>query len=258
MANRNGTARIVATWIAAAMLSMAQGCSGGGDDDGGPAGTCNPTPQTTANPTGAAQFCTAFYGALCDRGFTDCVTQLGIAPYFSSAAECRAEMTFDCDETTSTTWLDAACGASCLALVQHGSCAVFESPTEPAACAAAVGEFAPACTATISPGTITDTITSADPMLDGGYAHTYCISLLGGRTVTITTAAPTNGGYAIRDTVLYLYGPNGARLATNDDSSGLYSLVSLTVPATGEYRIVVRGYSAGHVGSYDLTVAVSP
>jgi hypothetical protein len=255
MASRCETKRIFSTAIAIALLTAAQGCSGGGDAE--PSGTCNPTPQTVANPAAAEEFCIAVYGALCDRAFGDCAAQIGLTGTFSSAAECKAAMTGAACAVSSTAWIDAPCASACVAVIRGGSCAVFTG-SEPQACLVATGDFPPPCTATISAGTLPDTIDAQDPRYDGGYAHTYCISFTAGQAVTIRTAAPSLGA-AIDDTVLHLLGPTGAQLASDDDGgTGLYSLITATIPATGEYRIVVRGFSPSYVGSYDLTVTTVP
>ncbi len=259
MTSRQGMKRIFASFAAAALLATAQGCSSGGDGgDPMPSGTCTPTPQTQPNPTGAQSFCLAMYGAICDRGFADCAAQIGLNQMFASAADCRSYIASTvCASDFSSTGYDAACGASCVQALAHGSCAIYTAPDAPQACDAAIPTIAPPCTATITPGvTITDTITSSDPVFDGGYSKTYCVTLAAGHAVTITTAAPVSGT-GIYDTVVYLIDPAGTELVSNDDyGTTLYSQASTTTPTSGVYRVVVRGYSSARVGSYQLTVTV--
>jgi len=239
-------AKRLGTTIAVALLVIAQGCG----DSGGSGGTCNPTPQTTADPQGAAGHCLALVGAICERGFGDCSAVIDLP--FSSADECTTSLGSSCIGA-SNDWYDAPCGEACVAYARTGPCSIFTGP-EPQACSAATGSLPLACTATIPLGTVSDTLTVSDPMYDGGHARTYCIALTSGQAVTIRTSAPTSGT-PIPDTVLHLLGPTGAQLASNDDwGGGLYSSISTTVPTTGTYKIVVRGYSSSDVGGYQLTV----
>jgi hypothetical protein len=58
------------------------------------------------------------------------------------------------------------------------------------------------------------------------------------------------------DTVVELHDPSLTLLATNDDSSGsTNSYLSYTLPVTGEYGIVVHGYSSGASGQYSLSLS---
>src|SRR5512133_2619833 len=260
MVKREGTRKIFGRWMAAALLATALGCSGGNDDPPPPpTGTCSPVANPTANPSAAQSFCAAMYGAVCDRGFTDCVSEIGISGSFASAAECRTYMTsFACAGDFTSYGYDAACAASCVDVIQRGSCSIFTG-AEPQACASALVAIAPpppACTATIGAGTISDTITSADPLYHGGYSHTFCIALAANQQIRIETLAPTSG-VAMDDTYVYLLDPTGAILAYNDDGgTGFYSLLTTTVGAAGQYRIVVRGFSTYDVGSYRLNVTL--
>lgn len=239
--------------FAVALAVIAQGCSN--DDDGAPlsSGTCDPTVQTAPDPAGAEAYCVAFLTSICDRGFADCVAEIGITAYFSSAAECRSVVTASCaSDDYSNDWYDAPCGASCVGYVRTAPCSAFLGD-EPQACVNATGSLPLACTATIGPGTFTDTISLADPIYDGGHARTYCISFSAGQSVVIQTSTPSSGS-SIGDTVLHLLNPSGAQIAYNDDYNGLYSRISTTIAASGAYRIVVRGYSSSDTGSFDLTV----
>lgn len=263
MTVRSAMAR-AATWIAVGMVAIA-GCS---DDDERffGTGTCAPTTHTEADPAGATAYCEDLSTTVCHRGFTDCVAEVGLAGFFSSEQECVAITTSFCASDSSNSWYDGACGQACLLYAANGPCAVFEGE-EPQACTAAVGALptpvtgVPACSATIAAGTISDTITLSDPLFDGGYAgaghaRAYCISLVAGQSVTIRTAAPLSGT-GIGDSVVHLVDAIPAQLAYNDDGGdGMYSLLTATVPATGQYRIVVRGYDSADVGSYQLVVTV--
>ncbi len=265
MVNREGTRKIFGTWMAAALLATALGCSGGGNDVlPAPSGMCNPVANPAPDPAAAQSFCAAMYGAICDRGFTDCVSEIGISGSFASAADCRTFMTsVACSGSFTSYGYDASCAASCVDVIQRGSCGIFTVPDEPQACAAALVAITPppppppTCTATIGAGTITDTITSADPLYSGGYSHTFCIALAANQTIRIETLPPTSGT-GIYDTVVYLLDPNGTVLGSDDDGSttGLYSLLTRTVPAAGQYRIIVRGFSLSRVGSYQLSVTL--
>lgn len=61
------------------------------------------------------------------------------------------------------------------------------------------------------------------------------------------------------DTVLELYDSRGNLVASNDDSgTGLNSLVSVTIGATGTYFLLARGYDNAEAGSYRLGVTELP
>ena len=164
--------------------------------------------------------------------------------------------------TSSNEWYDAPCGDACVAYVASAPCSIFDGE-EPQACAVATGPIAgpppppppPTCTP-LSQGTTSGTITTADPLYDGSHARAYCISFAAGQLVTILTAPPLSG-VAIPDTQLYLINPSGSVIAFNDDFGGLYSRIALTIPVSGEYRIVVNGFSILDVGNYQLTVTAN-
>jgi hypothetical protein len=255
--------RAAGTWIAIAMLAIAAGCS---DDDDGPAGTCRPTAQTEANPAGVSAFCESLYQTVCHRGFTDCAAELGLTADFASEAECAAAMTSICAYGFSGYWYDAPCGQACIAYAAGAACSAFQGD-EPQACSAAIGQLAPpppppptglpACGATITAGTITDTITASEPVFSGGHARAYCIDLTAGQTITIRTDPPLSGT-EISDSVVHLYDATPTQIGYDDDGgTSLYSLLTRTVGTTGQYRIVVRGWSTSDVGSYRLTVTIN-
>jgi hypothetical protein len=248
-------ARYSRVFMAAALLAAILAC--GDDDDEGvtSSGTCSPTAHTEPDPAGAAGFCAAFTGALCDRGFSDCAAVLGpIVGFWPNAEACRADLAAGCaSEDFSNSWYDRPCGEACVAYAASAPCSAFEG-SEPQACAAAMGSGPLACSGVIFPGTISDTITSGDPVFDGGHARAYCISFTAGHSVVIETLAPLSGT-PMDDTVLHLLDPTGAQIAFNDDFNGLHSQIGpLTIPASGEHQIVVRGFSPFDVGSYQLRV----
>ena len=71
-----------------------------------------------------------------------------------------------------------------------------------------------------------------------------------GQYVTIDAAGSNS-----YDTVLELYNSSGSRIASDDDSgSGLSARITTTLPSSGNYTIIARGYG-GRTGSYTLSVA---
>jgi hypothetical protein len=86
--------------------------------------------------------------------------------------------------------------------------------------------------------------------------HTWTFSLTGSARVHVYTQAPLTSR-AVIDTVVYLYkkGPNGwgSYIARNDDDgASLWSSVEKTLGA-GEYRLLVKGYSATTHGLFAVT-----
>jgi hypothetical protein len=70
----------------------------------------------------------------------------------------------------------------------------------------------------------------------------------------ISIAMNGNNGY---DTVLELFGPGCSSVASNDDGGpGLSSLLQTTLPSSGTYTIIARGF-AGRSGSYSITLTRS-
>jgi len=57
------------------------------------------------------------------------------------------------------------------------------------------------------------------------------------------------------DTYLMLYGPDGDRIAFNDDFEGLNSRIETTLPDNGEYTIIATSFSDDDTFSYDLSVS---
>jgi len=57
------------------------------------------------------------------------------------------------------------------------------------------------------------------------------------------------------DCYLELYDSSGQRIATDDDGAGnLDSRIQISLPSTGQYRIVARSYNSSDGGTYDLVV----
>jgi hypothetical protein len=95
---------------------------------------------------------------------------------------------------------------------------------------------------------VTAALTLADPVgyfrFDGEEGDEVVVSMVGLDDFT--------------DTILELYGPGGDLAAYDDDSGdGYFALVELTLPVSGVYRVVARGYS-GQVGEYVVELEVSP
>jgi hypothetical protein len=248
---------LVRVSVALALLLLAQGCSDDGPSD--PPNTCSPTVQTAPDPIGAEAYCVDFLLAFCDRAFGDCPEIAEFAP-FPSLEECRAAAAADCaSQDFQSAWHDAGCGNVCVGFLRGASCrTLLATPAEPQACAAAEGSFPPDVLSTLTPpDSRVDTISDADPLYDGGPARTYGVALAAGQRVIIETAA--GGGSPIFDTVLHLVGPGGpVPIAENDDIGGgnFYSRISRPIPVSGDHRIIVRGYEADLVGSFQLTVTV--
>ncbi len=248
--------RYVRLCVALALLAGAQACDNGEKTARNePTGVCTPGAHTSADPASVTTYCTDFFAAFCDRAFGDCGAVLGTGG-FSSATECRTTYAASCAAVDfSNDWYDAPCASACIDVIRGAPCSVFQG-NEPQACTDATGTVAtppPPCLATISSGTIADTISSSDPVYSNGHARSYCISLTAGHTVTIQTSAPLSGT-PIGDTVLYLLGPDGTLITSNDDYLGLYSQIVTIATVTGTHRIVVSGYTPSYVGSYQLTV----
>ena len=80
--------------------------------------------------------------------------------------------------------------------------------------------------------------------------NSFELQLAAGQIVTLTTSSSAN-----LDTVLTLNGPNGQRVAQNDDRSptDLSSRIVYAPPAAGRYTAVVTGFN-GAAGDFQLTV----
>ncbi|MGQ9910535.1 MAG: LCCL domain-containing protein, partial [Candidatus Flexifilum sp.] len=114
-------------------------------------------------------------------------------------------------------------------------------------------------------GPYTLSVVSAEALPTGGpigIGETLTGNLLPGARDQWTFSA--NGGEAIRinmdaefDTYLELLGPDGARIAENDDFNGLDSQIDITLPAAGTYTIVARSFSSTSSGQYTLSVQLA-
>jgi hypothetical protein len=73
-----------------------------------------------------------------------------------------------------------------------------------------------------------------------------------GDQITITVQGEFDSNLTLRDT-------SGRLLITDDDSGGggQPKIELFTLPATGEYQILVRGYSVNSLGSYNITLIKS-
>lgn len=134
-------------------------------------------------------------------------------------------------------------------------------------------------------GDIGDTFATAedtqlDPILGGVYSlatelgdgttgnrdlDQFRFDAVAGTQLTITTSAVAGGTNV--DTMLALFNVSGGFIDGNDDSTGLYSRISLTLTQDGTYYAVVSGYfnfnynpitgtgtSPGDVGDYSITI----
>jgi len=109
----------------------------------------------------------------------------------------------------------------------------------------------------IAPGdTVRDSLTRRDPLLpaESTYAQQWRLAGRAGQTVTIDIAADAFDAYA------FLLGPGFERSAPQDDDSGGRCNARLTVrlPQTGDYFIVVTSSERRATGPFTLTVAAGP
>jgi predicted nucleic acid-binding Zn-ribbon protein len=82
-----------------------------------------------------------------------------------------------------------------------------------------------------------------------GYYEPVTFEARGGQSVTIDMES--RGG----DSYLMLYGPEGDRIASNDDYEGLDSHIEAELPETGEYTIIATSFGEEDTFSYDLTLS---
>ena len=85
---------------------------------------------------------------------------------------------------------------------------------------------------------------------DNSLYREYTFEGRSGQSVTISLESTDFDPYVA------IFGPNNRLLAENDDASDANknALLSVTLPATGRYRIVVNAYDASGRGRYTLTV----
>ncbi|MEM7454936.1 MAG: pre-peptidase C-terminal domain-containing protein [Planctomycetota bacterium] len=92
---------------------------------------------------------------------------------------------------------------------------------------------------------------AGDPTLDSGeYCDYFQFDGEAGEQVTVDLRAE---GF---DPYLILEYPGGDEQQDNDDHAGSQtrSLISMTLPASGSYKIIVTSYAVNEVGSYTLTI----
>ncbi|NDJ74773.1 MAG: hypothetical protein GYB65_00825, partial [Chloroflexi bacterium] len=80
--------------------------------------------------------------------------------------------------------------------------------------------------------------------------HTYVFAGVAGDYVSISAASDTF------TPIIDLLGPDGTQLTSTEDSYAYYdaNITAFTLPATGEYTIVVRGFEGSAVGNYSLSL----
>lgn len=90
----------------------------------------------------------------------------------------------------------------------------------------------------------------------GGTVNTanYSVYLLGGETITLGTCG-VEGASGVGDSIVRLVNPAGVEIAVNDDSCGLLSNLTATVPADGTYLVRVGCFSSnGCSGTVAFTI----
>ncbi|MBE7385086.1 MAG: tetratricopeptide repeat protein [Leptolyngbya sp. SIO1E4] len=95
---------------------------------------------------------------------------------------------------------------------------------------------------------INGTLGTDDAVLDGGeYYEIHTFEGAEGQTITIDLVSEEF------DTYLVVFGPEGDRVGENDDGDNSNAQIWLTLPSTGTYTVWATSYSAGEVGSYQLS-----
>ncbi|NEQ47490.1 MAG: tetratricopeptide repeat protein [Leptolyngbya sp. SIOISBB] len=95
---------------------------------------------------------------------------------------------------------------------------------------------------------INGTLGADDAVLDGGeYYEVHTFEGTKGQAISIDLVSEEF------DTYLVVFGPDGERLAENDDGDDSNAQIWLTLPSTGTYTVWATSFSAGEVGSYALT-----
>jgi len=99
-------------------------------------------------------------------------------------------------------------------------------------------------------GSVIDYYQTITGYLNRNQEPAYTFKGTQGDIVTISAAA----GF---DSNLTLKGPNGNVLITNDDSANSVNpmIEFFTLPTTGEYTIILRGYSADSLGTYTVSLS---
>lgn len=95
---------------------------------------------------------------------------------------------------------------------------------------------------------IDGTLGADDAVLDGGeYYEIYTFEGTEGQVIAIDLVSEEF------DTYLVVFGPDGERLAENDDGDDSNARIWLTLPSTGTYTVWATSYGVGEVGSYQLS-----
>lgn len=82
-----------------------------------------------------------------------------------------------------------------------------------------------------------------------GYYEPVTFDGESGQSVTIDMSSASG------DTYLYLYGPDGNRVASNDDYQGLDSQITATLDDTGAYTIIATSFDDGATFDYELSLS---
>lgn len=122
---------------------------------------------------------------------------------------------------------------------------------------AAAAQRQPAPHGTIAPGdTVRDSLTRRDALLaaESTYAQEWRLAGRAGETVTIDLASDAFDAYA------FLLGPGFDEAAPQDDDSGGRCNARLTVrlPNTGDYFVVVTSRERRATGAFTLSVVAGP
>ncbi len=107
-----------------------------------------------------------------------------------------------------------------------------------------------AYTVPVASGSVIDYYQTITGYLDRNQEPAYTFKGTQGDIVTISASA----GF---DSNLTLKGPDGTVLITNDDSANSINpmIEFFTLPTTGDYTIILRGYSADSLGTYELALS---
>ncbi|MEM9504797.1 MAG: tetratricopeptide repeat protein, partial [Cyanobacteria bacterium P01_E01_bin.43] len=90
-----------------------------------------------------------------------------------------------------------------------------------------------------------------DVLQDGSVYDTYTFNGEAGQFIEIRLSSDAF------DTYLILVGPDGERVAENDDSpEGLNSIIYIQLPQAGRYSVLTNAYDASGRGRYQLAVAI--
>jgi hypothetical protein len=108
--------------------------------------------------------------------------------------------------------------------------------------------------------TVNGTLSNGDCAnpLDGSFLDAYSFNATAGQQVSVLMTS------SALDSYLYLYRPDGSKLAEDDDGGGLpNSRIPpgsgfITLPITGTYTIWANSFAAGETGPYTLTLSTKP